>query len=180
MRDAADDLTLDPLDPLRGVALARETPPPLDEAVTAAAPTTCKRRRDAADLDPVAAAAGAMLAAALFQGCGLPLPPVAKRAYTKTAPRRGPSHTTYQKAVMAEFYEVNKLPDAKEQQALGEALGLSVRAVKVWFQNRRQRQKEAREGRELLAAAYLSCDLDLDLDLDLSCVEMWLSHDSRV
>ena len=89
MRDAADDLTLDPLDPLRGVALARETPPPLDKAVTAAAPTTCKRRRDAADLDPVAAAAGAMLAAALFQGCGLPLPPVAKRAYTKTAPRRG-------------------------------------------------------------------------------------------
>ena len=38
-------------------------------------------------------------------------------------------------------YDYNKLPDAKERAALGQAVGLSARAVQVWFQNRRQRQK---------------------------------------
>ena len=42
---------------------------------------------------------------------------------------------------MARYYEYNKLPDAKERAALGQAVGLSARAVQVWFQNRRQRQK---------------------------------------
>lgn len=40
-------------------------------------------------------------------------------------------------------YEYNKLPDAKERSAIGQAVGLSARAVQVWFQNRRQRQKPA-------------------------------------
>ena len=42
-------------------------------------------------------------------------------------------------------YEYNKLPDAKERAALGQAIGLSARAVQVWFQNRRQRQKPSTE-----------------------------------
>ena len=42
-------------------------------------------------------------------------------------------------------YEYNKLPDAKERAALGQAIGLSARAVQVWFQNRRQRQKPSNE-----------------------------------
>ena len=41
---------------------------------------------------------------------------------------------------MARYYEYNKLPDAKERAALGQAVGLSARAVQVWFQNRRQRK----------------------------------------
>ena len=75
---------------------------------------------------------------------GLPPHPTGKRTYTKSAPGR-PTHTTYQKAVMARFYELNKMPDAAEREALGKALGLTPRAVQVWFQNRRQRQKEAKE-----------------------------------
>ena len=63
-----------------------------------------------------------------------------KRTYTKDAPGR-PTHTTYQKAVMSRFYELNKLPDVAEREALSKALNLTPRAVQVWFQNRRQRQK---------------------------------------
>ena len=75
---------------------------------------------------------------------GLPPPPIGKRAYTKSAPGR-PTHTAYQKAVMTRFYEFNKMPDTEEREALGKALGLTPRAVQVWFQNRRQRLKEAKE-----------------------------------
>ena len=42
---------------------------------------------------------------------------------------------------LPQYYDFNKLPDAKERAALGQAVGLSARAVQVWFQNRRQRQK---------------------------------------
>ena len=79
---------------------------------------------------------------------GLPPAPIGKRAYTKSAPGR-PTHTPYQKAVMGRFYELNKMPDTQEREALGAALGLTARAVQVWFQNRRQRQKEAKEAATL-------------------------------
>ena len=79
---------------------------------------------------------------------GLPPPPAGKRAYTKSTPGR-PTHTPYQKAVMARYYEFNKMPDTQEREALGRALGLTPRAVQVWFQNRRQRLKEAKEARDL-------------------------------
>ena len=42
-------------------------------------------------------------------------------------------------------FQYNKLPDADERLALGKAVGLSARAVQVWFQNRRQRQKSSGE-----------------------------------
>ena len=51
------------------------------------------------------------------------------------------THTNQQKAVMQKYYELNKLPDAKERETIGKACGLPGRAVQVWFQNRRQRQK---------------------------------------
>ena len=44
---------------------------------------------------------------------------------------------------MARYYEYNKLPDAKERAALGQAVGLSARAVQVWFQNKRARERKA-------------------------------------
>ena len=50
-------------------------------------------------------------------------------------------------------YEFNKLPDAKERAALGEAVGLSARAVQVWFQNRRQRKKPAAAGAPAASSA---------------------------
>ena len=66
---------------------------------------------------------------------GLPPPPPGKRMYTKSSPGR-PTHSPYQKTVMARYYEFNKLPDAQEREALGKALGLTPRAVQVWFQVR--------------------------------------------
>ena len=44
---------------------------------------------------------------------------------------------------MARYYEYNKLPDAKERAALGQAVGLSARAVQVWFQNKRACERKA-------------------------------------
>ena len=85
---------------------------------------------------------------------GLPPPPIGKRSYTKSAPGR-PTHTPYQKAVMARFYEFNKMPDTEEREALGKALGLTPRAVQVWFQNRRQRLKEAKEAKEARATTQM-------------------------
>jgi len=72
------------------------------------------------------------------------LAPPAKRVYTKRQPGR-PTHTPEQKAVMARFFDFNPLPSAKEREELAKAIGLTPRAVQVWFQNRRQRHKEARE-----------------------------------
>ena len=52
---------------------------------------------------------------------------------------------------MCADYEINKMPDVKERDAIAEAVGLSARSVQVWFQNRRQRQKAA-EAAETKAA----------------------------
>ena len=52
-----------------------------------------------------------------------------------------PSHSAHQKAILQKYYEHNRLPDTTERAAIAKAIGLSARAVKVWFQNRRQRQK---------------------------------------
>ena len=61
---------------------------------------------------------------------GLPPHPTGKRTYTKSAPGR-PTHTTYQ-AVMARFYELNKMPMRPSARPC-KALGLTPRVVQVWF-----------------------------------------------
>ena len=58
------------------------------------------------------------------------------------------------KALAANKYNMfNKLPDANERTALGEAVGLSARNVQVWFQNRRQREKPAAAGAPAASSA---------------------------
>lgn len=61
--------------------------------------------------------------------------------YTPTS-RFLQTHTNFQKAAMASYFNFNKLPDANERESLGRALGMTKRSVQVWFQNRRQRQKD--------------------------------------
>ena len=48
-----------------------------------------------------------------------------------------------------------------DREALGKALGLTARAVQVWFQNRRQRQKEAKEARTAVQPSIKLPNLDL-------------------
>ena len=71
------------------------------------------------------------------------------------ARRTRPTHTKFQKAVMSSYFAFNKLPDAKERASVGLAIGLSARAVQVWFQNRRQRQKPAGEPMEAEAGGAM-------------------------
>ena len=89
--------------------------------------------------------------------------------------RTRPTHSKFQKAVMSSYYDFNKLPDANERAAIGEAVGLSKRAVQVWFQNRRQRQKpsasDEREGE--VAAAHAS---NGDAGTDATCRESLLGN----
>ncbi|OAQ26432.1 hypothetical protein K457DRAFT_41694, partial [Linnemannia elongata AG-77] len=40
--------------------------------------------------------------------------------------------------ILEDAFAKNLLPDAATRQELGERLGMSVRAVQIWFQNRRQ------------------------------------------
>ena len=45
--------------------------------------------------------------------------------------RTRPTHSKFQKAVMQSYFEFNKLPDAKERVAIGQAVGLTARAVHI-------------------------------------------------
>ncbi|KAG0208749.1 hypothetical protein BGX28_000370 [Mortierella sp. GBA30] len=44
--------------------------------------------------------------------------------------------------ILEEAFSKNLLPDAATRQELGERLGMSVRAVQIWFQNRRQQLRK--------------------------------------
>jgi len=49
--------------------------------------------------------------------------------------------TPEQTALLHRFFEIEPLPDLPERMALAHELGLTLRSVQVWFQNRRQRAR---------------------------------------
>jgi hypothetical protein len=51
--------------------------------------------------------------------------------------------TPLQRSTLEAAFELERLPDAATRARLAETLDLSSRQIQVWFQNRRQRQREA-------------------------------------
>ena len=50
-------------------------------------------------------------------------------------------YTNYQIKILTAAYELSTKPDEKQRANLGHAVGLTERQIKIWFQNRRQRQR---------------------------------------
>ena len=50
--------------------------------------------------------------------------------------------TPNQKAMLAYYFELNHMPTSEERQSIADTVGLPMRQVQVWFQNKRQRNKD--------------------------------------
>jgi hypothetical protein len=61
---------------------------------------------------------------------------VSKKSRARTSPEQ-------LKHLMA-LYEITTLPTLQQRQQLGSRVGMTPRAVQVWFQNRRQNQKRSK------------------------------------
>ncbi|KAJ3327581.1 hypothetical protein HDU76_011499 [Blyttiomyces sp. JEL0837] len=61
-------------------------------------------------------------------------------------PRRRRKTTPAELAILESYYAKNKLPNLNERIALSKQIGMSVREIQVWFQNRRQERRKGRGG----------------------------------
>ncbi len=49
--------------------------------------------------------------------------------------------TDHQKQYLDRFYSTNRYPDSTEMEALSSFLSLEEKVIRVWFQNKRSREK---------------------------------------
>lgn len=61
----------------------------------------------------------------------------------------------YQTSVLTKVFEISRFPSEENKKDLGYILKLSYRTIQVWFQNRRQRDKEVRRASGYLGMSRL-------------------------